>query len=257
MTMCSGAVSATGRPSRMSRGLVTSFRADQIELLKTSGWVTCQSIADAVANAGLPAVTSCYLETTFTADQWDAADAAVTSLRDHFGAARFADEVTYGLVMVPDPNRLDTRGPVDPEARRDQFGVAGPDVVDERLPEGRLGVRGPAWTLVATVTGRYGIALGSYLDVAGADAQSFIVNGVDTRDLMTRQVWGARVLQSGPDLPDSELNDRWTFTLFPGECLTEGMAASGTVLKGKVRFRLGKADRGIGSARTAPAIAIA
>lgn len=33
-------------------------------------------------------------------------------------------------------------------------------------------------------------------------------------------------------------------------------AESGTVLKGKVRFRLGGADRGIGSARVAPAIAI-
>jgi hypothetical protein len=32
------------------------------------------------------------------------------------------------------------------------------------------------------------------------------------------------------------------------------MTASGTVLKSKVRFRLGKPDRGIGSARVAPAI---
>jgi len=64
------------------------------------------------------------------------------------------------------------------------------------------------------------------------------------------------VLQSGPRLPDCEANDRWTFTLFPGEGLTDGFAESGTVLKGKVRFRLGKPDRGISSARVAPAIAV-
>ncbi|WP_211370287.1 hypothetical protein [Nonomuraea turkmeniaca] len=73
---------------------------------------------------------------------------------------------------------------------------------------------------------------------------------------MIRQLWGARVLQGGRDLPDCEANERWTFTLFPGEGLTGGLAESGTVLKGKVRFRLGKPDRGIGSARVAPAIAV-
>ena len=73
---------------------------------------------------------------------------------------------------------------------------------------------------------------------------------------MIRQVWGARVMQSGRDLPDSDLNPRWTFTLFPGEGLTDSCAESGTVLHGKVRFRLGKPDRGIGPARAAPAIAV-
>jgi hypothetical protein len=82
------------------------------------------------------------------------------------------------------------------------------------------------------------------------------VTGTDTRRLMIRQIWGARVLQSGCELPDCESNRRWTFTLFPGEGLTDGCAESGTVLNGKVRFRLGKPDRGIGSARVAPAIAI-
>lgn len=72
---------------------------------------------------------------------------------------------------------------------------------------------------------------------------------------MTRQIWGARVLQAGHrDLPDSDQNTRWTFTLFPGEPLTDGRAESGTVLRGRVRFRLGKPDRGIGSARVAPAL---
>ncbi|MGH3549912.1 MAG: hypothetical protein ACRDQU_17745 [Pseudonocardiaceae bacterium] len=110
--------------------------------------------------------------------------------------------------------------------------------------------------MVATVTGPYGISMGSYQEVARADASAFTVNGVDTRELMTRQIWGARVLQSGRHLPDCEANERWTFTLFAGEDLTHGLAESGTVLNGRVRFRLGKPDRGIGSARIAPTIAI-
>jgi hypothetical protein len=60
-------------------------------------------------------------------------------------------------------------------------------------------------------------------------------------------IWGARVLQRGRSLPDWEGNDHWTFTFFPGERLIDGCAESGTVLKGKVRFRLGKSNRGIGS----------
>jgi len=164
----------------------------------------------------------------------------VCALRDSFSAARFADEVAYGMVLVPDPDRLDTRGPMDPAARTDQLGSATSDVVDPRLGAGQLGVEpGAAWTLVATVAGAYGPALGSYAEVTGADADRFTVDGVDVRELMIRQVWGARVLQSGPRLPDCETNNRWTFTLFPGE----GLA-------------LGKPDRGISSARVAPAIAV-
>lgn len=236
---------------------MTSFRTSQIGLLTASGWSTCGSVADAVANAGLPAVTASYLETKFSADQWRAAEAAVSAVRDRFSAARLADEVTYGTVLVPDPDRLDTRTFMDPATRQDQLGAATTDVFDDRLPAGRLGIRpGHAWTLVASVTGPCGIALGSYNDVVAADAEAFTIDGVDVRDLMIRQVWGARVLQSGQSLPDCEANDRWTFTIFPGEGLVDGLAASGTVLKGKVRFRLGKPDRGIASARIAPAIAI-
>lgn len=143
------------------------------------------------------------------------------------------------------------------ETRRDQLGVEVTDVYDKRLSSGHLGIdSGRAWTMVATVTGSYGPALGSYKDIVDASPSEFRVNGIDTRDLMTRQIWGARVLQSGQNLPDCEANERWTFTLFPGEGLSESLAESGTVLHGKVRFRLGKPDRGIGSARVAPAIVI-
>ncbi len=76
-----------------------------------------------------------------------------------------------------------------PAARTDQLGGATSDVVDPRLGAGQLGVRpGAAWTLVATVVGAYGPALGSYAEVTGADAGRFTVGGVDVRDLMIRQV---------------------------------------------------------------------
>ena len=115
----------------------------------------------------------------------------------------------------------------------------------------RLGAR---WRLVASVVGSYGPSLGSYDKVSGSD--DFVVLGQDTRQWMTRQVWGARVLQCGARPPDCEHNERWTFTLFAGEELIDGQAESGTVLKGRVRFRLGKADRGIGSARIAPTLLV-
>ncbi|MDR8412392.1 hypothetical protein MTP10_27135 [Nonomuraea sp. 3-1Str] len=234
-----------------------SFKAEQIAGLAESGWSHCESVAEAVAKAGLPAVTPDYLATAFSGDLWDAAERAVLALRDHFAAARFADETTYGILLVPDPGRLDTRRPMAAAVRADQLGTPTEDVFDERLPAGVLGIRpGTPWTMVATVTGVYGPSLGSHHQVVDGAAAAFTVAGTDTRALMIRQLWGARVLQGGRDLPDCESNQRWTFTLFPGEGLTDGQAESGTVLKGKVRFRLGKPDRGIGSARVAPAIAV-
>ena len=72
---------------------------------------------------------------------------------------------------------------------------------------------------------------------------------------MTRQIWGARLLQCPLGLVlDSDYVERWIFTLLPGEGLVDKRAVSGTVFKRRVRFRLGKADRGIGSARVSPAL---
>ncbi|HEU4581202.1 MAG TPA: hypothetical protein VFS67_23250 [Polyangiaceae bacterium] len=190
-----------------------------------------------------------------SAAQWRAAEQAALALRAHFAAARFAAEVSYGVLLVPDPERLDTSRPLDARIREGQLGVATEDVFDPRLPTVRRGVSGRDWNLVVSVVSHAGPACGSYFDVARATA-AFQVAGRDVRALMTRQVWGARVLQAGRDVPDCERNERWTFTLFAGEALCEGLAESGTVLKGKVRFRLGKPDRGIGSARVAPAIAV-
>ena len=236
---------------------MTSFRDQQLELLAQSGWLTCPSIASALGAAGLPAPTRSYLESAFSAAQWRAAKQAVLALHDHFAGARFAAEVSYGVLLVPDPQRLDTRRPLGARVRQGQLGLATEDVFDARLPAGRLGVASKRdWNLVASVVSSAGPACGSYFDVTRAKPATFEVGGVDTRALMTRQLWGARVLQAGRSLPDCEHNKRWTFTLFAGEPLCEGLAESGTVLKGKVRFRLGKPDRGIGSARVAPAISI-
>lgn len=50
-----------------------------------------------------------------------------------------------------------------PDVRVDQLGRPTGDVFDERLPPGTLGVEpGQDWTLVATVTGLYGISCGSH-----------------------------------------------------------------------------------------------
>ena len=96
---------------------------------------------------------------------------------------------------------------------------------DERLPAGSLGIRpGKPWTMAATVTGVHGPSLGSHNQIVEGLSASFTVAGTDTRALMIRQLWGARVLQSGRDLPDCEVNQRWTFTLFPGEGLTDGQS---------------------------------
>jgi hypothetical protein len=231
---------------------MNDFRVKEIDRLLTSGWSTCAPIARLVRDRGLPAITREYLLDEFSPTEWKKAEEAATALTAHFGSARYADEVQYGVLLVPDPESLDTRQPVDAAVRSAQIGAT--DVFDERLPAGVILPSTRPWSLVVSVVGVYGPSLGSYNDVV--KSQDFVVLGSDTRQWMTRQLWGARVLQCGAVPPDCEHNERWTFTLFPGEELVDGQAESGTVLKGKVRFRLGKPDRGIGSARVAPALLI-
>jgi hypothetical protein len=233
---------------------MNDFTANEINRLLTSGWSTCEPIARLVRDCGLPAITREYMLGEFSPAEWKQAEAATTALTAHFGSARFADEVQYGVLLVPAPEALDTRQPVDAAVRAAQVGAPAADVFDERLPEGVALPSTRPWSLVVSVVGVYGPSLGSYNDVARA--QDFVVLGSDTTQWMTRQLWGARVLQGGAVPPDCEHNERWTFTLFPGEDLVDGQAESGTVFKGKVRFRLGKPDRGIGSARVAPALLI-
>lgn len=233
------------------------FASEQTKLLADSGWNTCDSVREGVEKAGLPVPTAKYLKKAFTAEQWERAHRATDALSAHFANARFADAASFGVLLVPDPDKLDTRGSLDKAIRRDQINKSAADVVDRKLPAGRLVVRpGHDWTLVATITSRAGIHFGSYNDIINGDAETYTVDGVDTRSLMVRQIWGARVLQSGADLPDCETTGAWTFTLFPGEETTNGRAASGTILYDKVRFRLGNPDRGIAVVRVCPALII-
>jgi hypothetical protein len=230
---------------------------DPIASLAKSGWNRCDSIRDGLKQAGLPLPTAKYLEATFSKAFWKRAGRAVEALQARFSDARFADSCEFGLLLVPDVAKLDTRGPVPAALRRDQSADPLSDLIDRRMGKGKLVTEpGVAWSIVATVTSSAGVFFGSYDDIVQAGAERFTADGVDTRALMVRQLWGARVLQSGDDLPDSTVQDVWTFTLFPGEGVTSRAASSGTILHGKVRFRLGRSDRRISSARVCPALLI-
>lgn len=249
---------------------VQEFRDHEISRLERSSWATNTALRQALKAAGLrpPAqvVAECLDEGTggrgSAGSRWERAERAVARLREHFASFRFADDVDYGLLAIPAIDRLDTRGAMDPRIRRGQQPDLVEDLVDPALGEGAdladldgLTLGRDGWTILAGVVGQYGISAGSHEDVVAAPEERFEVDGVDTRALMTRQVWGARLLQCPPGLvPDSDYAERWTFTLFPAEGLVNGRAVSGTVLKRRVRFRLGKAGRGIGSARVAPAL---
>lgn len=253
--------------------VVQEFRDREIARLEHSGWVTNAALRQRLEAVGLrpPAevVAECLDEGAGVGNgvgaRWARAERAVARLREHFAPFRFSDDVDYGLLAVPANSRLDTRGAMDPGIRRGQQPDLTEDFVDPALGEGAdltdsTGTAGSTlakdgWMVVAGVVGQYGISAGSHEDVTAAAAELFEVDGVDTRTLMTRQIWGARLLQCPPGLvPDSDYAERWTFTLFPAEGLVDGRAVSGTVLKRRVRFRLGKAGRGIGSARVSPAL---
>ncbi|MDO4888112.1 MAG: hypothetical protein Q3979_05345 [Actinomycetaceae bacterium] len=226
--------------------------------LAHSGWVKVASVAETLAEASLPIPDVDYLDEAFDSAAWDAADAASQALTEHFRQARFAATTSFGPLLVPDPSRLDTRGVLPDAARRDQGEAVEPDVVDARLPAGVDACQaGADWTLFVAATSDAGLAMGSWDDVREAEAEAFVVDGFDTRGLMIRQLWGALTLQCGEVMPDCELRERWTFTLFAGEESVAGAAVSGTVLHGRVRQRLGKTTRGIASARVRPALPIA
>ena len=248
--------------------VVQEFRDHEISRLERSGWATNTALRRTLDAVGLrpPAqvVAECMDEGVGegSGGRWTRAERVVARLREHFASFRFADDVDYGLLAIPAADRFDTRGAVEPDIRCGQRPDLVEDLVDPALGEGSdladlagFTLCRDGWMVLAGVVGQYGISAGGYEDVTAASAERFEVDGVDTRTLMTRQVWGARLLQCPPGLvPDSDYAERWTFTLFPAEGLVDGRAVSGTVLKKRVRLRLGKASRGIGSARVAPAL---
>lgn len=234
-----------------------TFAREQLETLAQSGWTACPSVREAVRQAGLSIPDRDYLRAHVDAGLWERAGHAVHALAARFAHERFGDQAVFGLLLVPDPGRLDTRRPMPPDVRRDQLGKPTGDFFDDRLPAGRSPVAaGQDWTLVATIVGPAGVFMGSYHEIRDTPASEFTVEGVDTRETMVRQLWGARVLQSGSQPPDCNVPKPWTYTLFAGEQLVEGQAESGTVLHGCVRFRLGRPERRIASGRVCPAIVL-
>ena len=159
----------------------------------------------------------------------------------------------------PFPGKIDTRSHLPSAVRKQQSpgprrGFRGPCAGPRRRPHP---FRGPVDPRSSRSSVPQGISAGSHVAVRDAERRRFEVLGHDTRDAMTRQLWGARLLQSpAGTVPDSDYNETWTFTLFPAEPLVDGKATSGTVLKGRVRFRLGRSNRGISSARVAPGIPV-
>jgi hypothetical protein len=234
----------------------SDFRDAELARFERSGWRRIDPLV-----AALPGIDPVEYLHGRPAAWWSEAAEIAADLRETIAVFRFADQVEIGVLFVPPVPVLDTRRPVDVRIRQAQRGDLVEDFADPDLGEGRdLVPAGSSGAFFLTLVGRYGVNAGSYEAVAQAPLERFEVAGVDTRQGMTRQLWGARVLQAGTQfVPDTEadnsvMNDRWTFTLFAGDELDGGRAASGTVLKSRVRFRLGKPDRGIASARVAPAV---
>jgi hypothetical protein len=232
------------------------FAAAERARIDGSGWLTNPALVRLLGRSTTESARAA-LDRLMTPHRWAAAGALVAELRATFADLRFGDRVDYGVLLVPPRAVLDVRGPLPADVRAAQHPTIRADVAAPALGAGHDALPDDDWGVFAGVVGRYGPSAGSVHDVTAAPAARYTVAGVDTRRFMTRQLWAARLLQAGPAfVPDSELNESWTFTVFPGEDLVDGQAESGTVLKGKVRFRLGRADRGIGSARIAPAVPV-
>lgn len=228
-----------------------------LEYLATSGWVANSSVANHLFNQGIPVPNREFLLAAFGQSVWEEVGNASRLLSNHFRKCRFAESVTFGPLLVPNPQLFDVRGVLPSHVRESQTEITQPDFVDSTLPSG-VDATDPEspWTLFVAAISDAGIAMGSYDDVTNGDNDTFTVAGFDTRKLMTRQLWASLVLQK-LKAPDSELRDNWTFTLFAGEQPVADKVISGTVLHGQVRQRLGKSNRGISSARVRPALKIA
>jgi hypothetical protein len=65
----------------------------------------------------------------------------VGALSEHFNSARFAEQVQYGVLLVPAADSLDTRQAIPAAVLADQLGILAEDVFDERLPAASVGLR--------------------------------------------------------------------------------------------------------------------
>ncbi|OZM70992.1 hypothetical protein CFN78_22880 [Amycolatopsis antarctica] len=226
-------------------------RERETDRISRSGWTTLAPLRETVRDPR-------EILDRQSGSWWNEVASVVDEMSGRFREYRFADDAEIGILYVPAANEFDTHEPRDAGFRTLQHESLTDDFVDDRLTRPTLspGREGGARFYVTTV-GRYGVPMGSYEDIVSMPADALTVAGQDTRAGMTRQLWSARLAQAGSEsLPDWEGNPRWTFTLFVGDGLCDDQAASGTVLKSRVRFRLGKPDRGIASARVAPAVEI-
>jgi hypothetical protein len=73
-------------------------------------------------------VTTRYLGDMFSAEQWKTAEARHSCATEAFQHARFADETTYGVLLVPDPAKPDTRRAMSPDVRCDRLGQPAADI---------------------------------------------------------------------------------------------------------------------------------
>ena len=228
-----------------------------LEYLANSGWVAHTSVANHLLSHGVPVPNQDFLTIAFDPSVWEDVEKACGLLADHFRKCRFAESVTFGPLLVPNPRLFDVRSAAPKHVRESQPEITQPDFVANTLPSGADATDAESpWTLFAAAISDAGLAMGSYEHVQASESDMFTVAGFDTRTLMTRQLWASVVLQN-LKVPDSELRDTWTFTLFAGEQPVGDKVISGTVLHGQVRQRLGKANRGISSARVRPALKIA
>jgi len=228
-----------------------------LQQLAVSGWVTQNSVANHLFSRGVPVPNQEYLTEVFAPSVWDEVEKACALLTHHFRQCRSAESVTFGPLLVPNPQLYDVRSAAPEYVRESQAEITQPDFVDNILPAGADATDPEApWTLFVAATSDAGLAMGSYDNVTARENEVFMVADCDTRALMTRQLWASLVLQNHK-VPDSELRDKWTFTLFAGERPVGDKVISGTWRRGQVRQRLGKPTRGISSARVRPALKIA
>ena len=168
-----------------------------VDHLANSGWTAFASVRSVLSDSGAPLPDEDFLRGAFAPSVWEEVDHACELLESRFRDCRYSDSVSYGPLLVPNPALLDVRRALDDRIRDSHPDIVRPDFVDARLPCG-ADATDPAspWTLFAAAVSDAGPAMGSYDEIMGHDGDSFTVADVDTRELMTRQLWCSLVIQN-------------------------------------------------------------
>ena len=112
-----------------------AVRDREMNRLKHSGWVSNRPLRSLLDQAGLTSPVE-VVAAGMSQEQWARAGESIDRLRERFGRYRFAEEVEYGLLVVPVPDRLDTRGALPRQVREGQNSGLGEDFVDPALGPG-------------------------------------------------------------------------------------------------------------------------